>query len=55
MENEDLYDAAGDFVSIRISPRVNYYVDEGKAVKPAAAVAAKALSRPRVLRGSAER
>ncbi len=37
MENEDLYDAAGNFQYTIILPRVNYYVDQGKAIKPAVA------------------
>ena len=42
-ENEDFHDLAGGTVSPRIVPRVNFYVDDGKATPPAAAPTAKAM------------
>ena len=43
LENEDMHDLAGGTVTPRIVPRVNFYVDEGKATPPATAPAAKAM------------
>ena len=43
LENEDMHDLAGGTVTPRIVPRVNFYVDDGKATPPAAAPAAKAM------------
>ena len=44
-ENEDMHDVVGGTVSPRIVPRVNFYVDDGKATPPATTPAVKALAR----------
>ena len=43
IEDEEQHDLIGGTVSPRILPRVNFYVDDGKATPPAAAPAAKAM------------
>ncbi|MCK9684809.1 hypothetical protein [Scleromatobacter humisilvae] len=44
-ENEDLHTVASGSVSVRILPRVNFYVDAGKATPPATTPAAHTLAR----------
>ena len=44
-ENEDAHDAIGGSVTTRIVPRVNFYVDDGKATPPAPTPALKTLAR----------
>jgi hypothetical protein len=43
-ENEDAHDVIGGIVSPRIAPRVNFYVDGGKATPPAPTPASKTLA-----------
>ena len=44
-ENEDFHNLADGTVSARILPRVNFYVDDGKATPPATAPAVRSLAR----------
>ncbi len=49
LQNEDLYDApSGALTQTRFVPRVNFYVDDGKATPPAVAPAVKLLARKAV-------
>ena len=43
LESEDMHDLTGGTVSPRVVPRVNFYVDGGKATPPAAAPATKRM------------